>query len=60
MMVRTLLDALSALRSSDDNEDEGGEEHQGDAHMSDNLSFGGVGSAGASHESDSNPAECSG
>jgi hypothetical protein len=53
-------DALPALRSSDDDEDEGGEEHQEDARMFDNLSFGGVGSSGASHESDSNPTEYSG
>jgi hypothetical protein len=50
-------DALPALRSSDDNEDEGGEEHEGDARMSDDLSFGGVDSAGAAHESDSNLAD---
>jgi hypothetical protein len=47
------------LHSSDVNEDEGGEEHEGDARMSDNLSFGGVGSVGAVHESDSNLADCS-
>jgi hypothetical protein len=53
-------DALSAFRSTDDDEDEGGDEDQVDARMFDDLSFGGVGSTGASHESDSNPAECSG
>ena len=31
-----------------------------DARISDNFSFGGIGSARALHESDSNPAECSG
>jgi hypothetical protein len=45
-------DALLAFRASDDDEDEEGEEHQGDAHISDDLSFGGVGSVGASHGSD--------
>jgi hypothetical protein len=53
-------DVLPAFCASDDDEDEEDEEHQGDAHMSDDLSFGGVGSAGALHGSDSNPAECSG
>jgi hypothetical protein len=53
-------DALPAFRSTDDDEDEGGGEDQVDARMSDDLSFGGVGSVGASHESDSNPVECSG
>jgi hypothetical protein len=53
-------DALPAFRSTDDDEDEGGGEDQVDARMSDDLSFGGVGSAGAPHRSDSNPAECSG
>jgi hypothetical protein len=53
-------DALLAVRSSDDDEDEGGGEDQVDARMSDDLSFGRVGSAGASYRSDSNPAECSG
>jgi hypothetical protein len=53
-------DALPALRSSNDDEDEGGEEHEGDACMFDDLSFGGVGSAGAAHESDSNLADYSG
>jgi hypothetical protein len=53
-------DALLSLHSSDDNEDEGGQDHHGDGRMSDDLSFGGVGFSGASHESDSNPAECSG
>jgi hypothetical protein len=53
-------DALSAFRASDDDEDEEGEEHQGDACMSNDLSFGGVESAGASHGSDSNLAECFG
>jgi hypothetical protein len=53
-------DTLPAFRSTDDDEDEGGGEDQVNARMFDNLSFGGVGSTGASHESDSNPAECSG
>jgi hypothetical protein len=53
-------DALPAFRSTDDDEDEGGGEDQGDARMSDDLSFGGVGSLGAPHGSDSNPTECSG
>jgi hypothetical protein len=53
-------DALLAFRSTDDNEDEGGDEDQVDARMSDDLSFGKVGSTGASHEFDSNPTECSG
>jgi hypothetical protein len=53
-------DALPAFRSTDDDEDEGGGEDQVDARMSDNLSFDGVGSAGPSHESDSNSADCSG
>jgi hypothetical protein len=53
-------DALPAFHSFDDDEDEGGEEHEGDAPMSDNLSFGGVGSVGAAHESASNLADCSG
>jgi hypothetical protein len=53
-------DALPALCFSDDDEDEGGEEHEGDACMSDDLSFGRVGSAGAAHESDANLADCSG
>jgi hypothetical protein len=52
-------DALPALRSSNEDEDEGGQEHHGDGRMCDDLSFGRVGSSGASHESDSNPAECS-
>jgi hypothetical protein len=39
-------DALPALRSSNDDEDEGGEEHEGDARRSNDLSFGGVGSVG--------------
>jgi hypothetical protein len=52
-------DALPTFHSSDDDEDEEGEEHQGNARMSDDLSFGGVGSARASHGSDSSPAECS-
>jgi hypothetical protein len=56
--IGSCKDALPALRSFDDDEDEGGQEHQGDARMSDNLSFGGVGCSAASHESDSNPAEC--
>jgi hypothetical protein len=53
-------DALPTFRSTDDDEDEGGGEDQVDARMSDNLSFGGVGSAGASHGSNSNPADCFG
>jgi hypothetical protein len=53
-------DALPTFRSTDDDEDEGGDEVQVDACMSDNLSFGRVGSARASHESESNPTECSG
>jgi hypothetical protein len=53
-------DALPAFRSTDYDEDEGGGEDQVDARMSDDLSFDGVGSAGTSHGSDSNPAECSG
>jgi hypothetical protein len=53
-------DALPAFRSTDNNEDEGGDEDQVDARISDDLSFSGVGSVGASHEFDSNPAECSG
>ena len=52
-------DAFLAFRSTDDDENEGGGEDQVDARMSDNLSFNGVGFAGASHESDSNPLECS-
>jgi hypothetical protein len=58
--IRGCKDALPAFRSFDDNEDEGGEEHEGDARMSDDLSFNGVGSAGAAYESDSNLADCSG
>jgi hypothetical protein len=42
-------DALPALRSSNDDEDEGGEEHEGHARMSDDLSFGGTGSTRAAH-----------
>jgi hypothetical protein len=53
-------DALPAFCSTDDDEDEGGDEDQVDARMFDNLSFGGVGSAGASYGSDSNLADCSG
>jgi hypothetical protein len=53
-------DVLPVLRSSDDDEDEGGQEHHGDGWMSDDLSFCGVGFSRASHESHSNPAECSG
>jgi hypothetical protein len=53
-------DAVPAFRSTDDDEDEGRGEDQVDARMSDDLSFGGVGSVGASHESDSTPADCSG
>jgi hypothetical protein len=58
--IGSCKDALPALHSSDDDEDEGGQEYQGDARMSDDLSFNGVSFSGASHESDSNPAECSG
>ena len=47
-------DVLPALHCSNDNEDEGGEEHEGDAHMSNDLSFSEVGSTRAAHESDSN------
>ena len=57
--IGSCKDALLAFRSTDDNEDEGGGEDQVDACMFNNLSFGGVGSAGASHESNSNPVECS-
>jgi hypothetical protein len=53
-------DVLLALHSFDDDEDEGDQEHQGNARMFDDLSFSGVGCSGASHESDSNPGECSG
>jgi hypothetical protein len=53
-------DALPTLRSSYDDEGEGGQEYHGDGQMSDDLSFGGVGFSGASHESNSNPAEYSG
>ena len=53
-------DALPAFCSIDDNEDEGGGEDQMDAHMSDNLSFSGVGFVGALRESDSNATECFG
>jgi hypothetical protein len=53
-------DALPAFRSTDYDEDERGDEDQVDARMSDDLSFGGVGSLGAPHGSDSNPAEYSG
>ena len=52
-------DALFALCSSNDDEDEGDEDHQGDAQMFNDLSFSRVGCFGASHESDSNPMECS-
>ena len=52
-------DALPTFCSTDDDEDDGGGEDQVDARMSDNLSFGGVGFAGASYESDSNPIEYS-
>ena len=53
-------DALLAFHSTDDDEDEGGDDDQVDACMSDDLSISGVGSAGASHDSDSIPVECSG
>ena len=49
-------DALLAFHSTDDDEDEGGSEDQVDACMSNDLSFGRVGSIGALHESNSNPA----
>ena len=52
-------DALLAFRSIDDNENEGGGEDPVDAHMSNDLSFGGVGYVKASHEPDSNPAKYS-
>ena len=52
-------DALPAFHSIDDDEDEGNGEDHVDACMSNDLSFGGVGSAGASHISDSNPLEYS-
>ena len=52
-------DALLAFRSFDDDEDEGDEEHEEDACMFDDFSFGGVGSAGAAHESNSNLADYS-
>ena len=53
-------DALPRFYSIDDNEDDGGDEDQVDARMSDNLSFVGIGYVGALHESNSNLAECSG
>ena len=53
-------DALPTFRSTDDDDDEGGGEDQVDACMFNDLSFGGVGSVGALHDSDANPAECSG
>ena len=53
-------DALPALHSSDDDEHERGQEHQGDARMFDDFSFSGISFSGTLHESDSNPAECSG
>ena len=53
-------DVLPAFRSSHDNDDERGGEDQVDARMSDDLSFNGVGSVGASRDSDANPAKCSG
>jgi hypothetical protein len=49
-------DALPTLRSYDDDEDDSGHGHQGDVHMSNHVSIGGVGCGGASH---SNPAQCS-
>ena len=52
-------DALPAFCSTNDDEDEGGGEDQVDARMFDDLFFGGVGSARALHESNSNPLECS-
>ena len=51
---------LPAFYSIDDDDDERGDEDQVDARMVDNLSFGGVGSIGASRDLDANPAECSG
>ena len=53
-------DALPAFCSIDDDEDERGGEDQVDARMSNDLSFGRVGSVRALHELDANPAECSG
>ena len=50
-------DALLAFHSIDDDEDKGGGEDQLDTCMSDDLSFGGIGSVGASYESNSNPLE---
>ena len=52
-------DALPAFRSIDDDEDEGGSEDLVDACIFDNLSLSGVGSARASHESNSNLAKYS-
>ena len=50
---------FKAMHSFYDNEDEGGQEHQGDALMSDHVIFSGVGSVRASHEFDSNLMYCS-
>jgi hypothetical protein len=41
-------DALPALHSSDDNENDNGHGHQGDVYMSNHVSIGGVGCGGAS------------
>ena len=50
-------DVLLAFCSFDDDEDEGGEEHEGDARMFNDLSFGGIRSTGVVHELDSNLAD---
>ena len=52
-------DVIATFRSTDDDEDEGGGEDQVDTHMSDDLSFGGVGSVGASYGFNSIAARCS-
>ena len=49
-------DVLLAMHSSDDDEDDSGHGYQGNVHMSDHVSIGGVGCSKASH---SNPAQCS-
>ena len=48
-------DAHPAMHSSNDDEDEGNQEHQGDALMSNHVILSGVGYVGALHESNSNP-----
>ena len=53
-------DILPTFHFTDDNEDDGSSEDQVDASMSNNLSFGGVGSPGASCESNSIIVEYSG